>query len=152
MISLELASLEDTQSLAKRLAHSLRAGDTVLLSGELGAGKTTLAQYLIIALSEGMVEVTSPTFTLVQDYPVHLADGSACMLHHYDLYRIENPSALAELGLDEAEEGIRLIEWPQRLPTNFNPASWVSVHFTLTEGMRIASLRSGGSLSTRIDL
>jgi energy-coupling factor transporter ATP-binding protein EcfA2 len=60
---------EDAHALALRVAEALRPGDTVLLAGDLGTGKTTFAQYLIAALSEQAVEVTSPTFTLVQDYP-----------------------------------------------------------------------------------
>lgn len=148
--SMALASLADTQILAQRVADALRAGDTLLLSGDLGTGKTTFAQFLVQALHEGAVEVTSPTFTLVQEYAVRLRDGTRTTLHHYDLYRIEHPSALAELGLDQAESGIRLIEWPQRLPASFAPDSWISLRFTLAHGQRQAQLQSGGHARERI--
>ena len=110
-----LATLHDTENLAETLALGLRCGDVVTVAGDLGAGKTTLAQFLIRALSVREVEVTSPTFTLLQTYPVTLKTGAACEFYHYDLYRIEHPSALIELGLDEALSGITLIEWPERL-------------------------------------
>jgi tRNA threonylcarbamoyl adenosine modification protein YjeE len=108
-------TLAQTQAIARRLAARLRCGDVVTLAGPVGAGKTTFAQFLIHALSAAEVEVTSPTFTLLQTYPVTLADGAQCELHHYDLYRIEHPSALIELGLDDAAEQLVLLEWPERL-------------------------------------
>lgn len=114
-MALPLNSLEDTQALARRLAALVRAGDVVTLSGDLGAGKTTFAQFFIRALAGEGVEVTSPTFTLLQTYPVTLGDGSVCELYHYDLYRIEHEGALIELGFDDALAGITLIEWPERL-------------------------------------
>lgn len=150
MTSVNLASLDDTRALAQQVAHALRAGDTVLLAGDLGTGKTTLAQHLIAALSPHPVEVTSPTFNLVQDYPVTLRDGARCTVFHYDLYRIEHPSALVELGLDEAEDAVRVIEWPERLGTDFVPKSWISLHFTLDGGMRRVTIKSGGGVSERL--
>lgn len=111
MTSIPLTSLDDTRALAVTLARELKRGDMVALSGELGTGKTTFAQFLIEALGGGS-NVTSPTFTLLQTYPVTLADGSTCELHHYDLYRIEHPRELAELGMEEAP--LALIEWPER--------------------------------------
>ncbi len=112
---LALDSLDDTRRLAYSVASRLRCGDVVTLAGDLGAGKTTFAQFLIGALSVEPVEVTSPTFNLLQTYPVKLGDGTACELFHYDLYRIEHPSALVELGLEEAVVEVALIEWPDRL-------------------------------------
>ncbi len=112
---ISLSSLTDTQALATRIAARLCVGDVVMLTGDLGAGKTTFAQFLIQALSAEAVEVTSPTFTLLQTYPITLADGVACELYHYDLYRIEHESALIELGFDDALTGVTLIEWPERL-------------------------------------
>lgn len=146
-----LTTLADTAALAARVAPALRAGDTVLLSGDLGTGKTALAQYLIRALSVAEVEVTSPTFTVLQTYPVRLSDGSDSEIYHYDLYRIEHASALAELGIDDAERAVRLIEWPDRLGYGFTPDSWISIHLTLEHGVRTAQLRSFGALATRLE-
>lgn len=112
---MKLSTLEETQKLAETLGSRLRCGDVVTVEGDLGAGKTTFAQFLIKFLSKDEVEVTSPTFTLLQTYPMTLADGAACEFYHYDLYRIEHPSALVELGFEEAVANVALIEWPDRL-------------------------------------
>jgi len=78
----------------------------------LGAGKSALARAVLRRLAgDPALEVPSPSFTLVQSYD--LPDGSAA--HHYDLYRLSGPADLAELGWDEAREGIVLVEWPDRL-------------------------------------
>ena len=98
-----------TAELGARIAGGLVPGDAVLLKGELGAGKTTLARAILRALGiEG--HVPSPTFTLVQSY-----QAQDFALYHYDLYRIETPREIAELGMDDAlEDGVALVEWPER--------------------------------------
>ena len=98
-----------TAALGARIGAALTAGDVVALSGELGAGKTALARAILRARGvEG--HVPSPTFTLVQAY-----ETPGLVVHHFDLYRIEDESELGELGLEEAlEDGALLIEWPER--------------------------------------
>ena len=110
-LSIPLAGETDTVRLGEDLALALRRGDLVLLSGDLGAGKTTLARAIVRALADDAeLEVPSPTFTLVQTY----AD-IRLPVSHFDLYRLSEPGELDELGLDEAlEEGLVLIEWPER--------------------------------------
>lgn len=99
-----------TRKLGADLAQILRAGDVVLLRGDLGAGKTSLARGVIAALTEAE-EVPSPTYTLVQTYAAPSFD-----IWHFDLYRLEDPTDVWELGIEEAvEEGVSLIEWPQRI-------------------------------------
>ncbi len=111
-ITLHLDSLAATERLAARLASVLRPGDALLLEGPLGAGKSALARAVLRRLAgDAALEVPSPSFTLVQSYD--LPDGGAA--HHYDLYRLSGPADLAELGWDEAREGIVLVEWPDRL-------------------------------------
>ena len=94
------------------LARTLRLGDVVGLAGPLGAGKTTLARAVLYALGE-VGEIPSPSFALVQPYgPPALAFPVA----HVDLYRLDGPEGLAELGLEEWRvDGALLIEWPDRL-------------------------------------
>ncbi|MFN3371476.1 MAG: tRNA (adenosine(37)-N6)-threonylcarbamoyltransferase complex ATPase subunit type 1 TsaE [Sphingomonadaceae bacterium] len=94
-----------------RLASALRAGDVVALSGELGAGKTTLARGILAALGHSG-EVPSPTFTLVQTYP-----DLQSPVAHVDLYRLEQAAEAEALGLDDwlADGGVLLVEWPERL-------------------------------------
>ncbi len=108
---IELPNLAATEALAARIAGLARPGDAILLEGELGAGKTAFARaFLRSATSDPALEVPSPTFTLVQSYATPRG-----MVHHFDLWRLNGPAALAELGWDEAREDIVLVEWPDRL-------------------------------------
>ena len=97
-----------TRELGAAIAGALATGDLIALSGDLGAGKTTLARAILRSL--GVAEdVPSPTFTLVQRYRTQNLAVS-----HFDLYRVENASELNELGLEDAlDEGAALVEWPQ---------------------------------------
>jgi tRNA threonylcarbamoyladenosine biosynthesis protein TsaE len=107
--SVPLAGLAATGALGARIAASLKVGDAVALEGDLGAGKTTLARAILQALGVSE-DVPSPTFTLVQVY-----ETPRLTVRHYDLYRIERPAEVEELGLDEAlDDGAALIEWPER--------------------------------------
>ena len=91
------------------LAGVLQAGDVVALSGPLGAGKTTLVRGVLAALGHAG-EVPSPTFAIVQPY-----DSTSLPIAHADLYRIEDPAELEELGLDDQLfDGALLVEWPVR--------------------------------------
>jgi tRNA threonylcarbamoyl adenosine modification protein YjeE len=101
-----------TEALGRALARRLRAGDTVLLEGGLGAGKTQLARALIQSLLEVPEDVPSPSFTLVQTY-----ETPRFPIWHADLYRLGGGADLAELGLEAAGAAVCLIEWPDRLHT-----------------------------------
>jgi tRNA threonylcarbamoyl adenosine modification protein YjeE len=100
-----------TTAFGRWLAPALRFGDTVLLSGPIGAGKTHLVRALLQRRLGRMTEVPSPTFTLVQPY-----DDDGTSIVHADLYRVTHPDEVMELGLEEAmRNGIALVEWPERL-------------------------------------
>jgi tRNA threonylcarbamoyladenosine biosynthesis protein TsaE len=101
-----------------RIAASLRPGDVIGLSGDLGAGKTTLARAILAAL--GLAgEAPSPTFAIVQPYN---APEVRLPVAHVDLYRLDDPQDCRELGLEDyADAGALLIEWPERLPTGTWP-------------------------------
>lgn len=106
-----LSDVEATEHIGKALAELLRPGDVVTLSGPLAAGKTTLARAIIAGLGYAG-EVPSPSFALVQYYD---PPALRLPLAHADLYRLEDPSELAELGLDDmARIGVLLVEWPER--------------------------------------
>jgi tRNA threonylcarbamoyladenosine biosynthesis protein TsaE len=109
-----------TTAFAARLAPLLRRGDVVALWGDLGAGKSLLARGVIQALSVDAEEVPSPTFTLVQTYPVALPvpgqTPQPAEVWHFDLYRLTTPDQAYDLAIEEAfQGGISLIEWPDRL-------------------------------------
>lgn len=114
----DLHDAEATTRLGAAVAPLLGPGETVLLYGPLGMGKSTLARGLIRALTRLDEDVPSPTFTLVQFYE------SDPPLAHFDLYRLTRPEEAAEIGLDEAlDEGCAVIEWPERLGED--PAAWL---------------------------
>lgn len=104
-------SPEDTAQLAERLGRHLRAGDVLLLSGGIGAGKSHFARALILSQLAEPEDVPSPTFTLVQTYDLPRSE-----LWHADLYRLGDPDQIVELGLVDAfQTAICLVEWPDRL-------------------------------------
>ncbi len=104
-------SEEETQAVAGRLAAQLKPGDVVLLSGELGAGKTAFVRGLAAGLGIDPEAVSSPTFTLVHEYR-----GGRLSFYHADLYRLDK-AATDDLGLEEmgGADGVLAIEWPDRL-------------------------------------
>ena len=97
-----------TLAAGARIAGLIRAGDVVTLSGDLGAGKTTLVRGLLWALGHAG-EVPSPSFALVQPY-----EELDPPVWHADLYRLEDPAELAELGLDSLGDSVLVVEWPER--------------------------------------
>ena len=109
MRSFDLTTLADTGALAVRLAPYLKAGDVVALRGGLGAGKTSFARALISHLLGAETDVPSPTYTLVQTY-----DAPDFPIFHFDLYRLDHPDEVVELGWDETQDGVALIEWPDQ--------------------------------------
>ena len=114
-ITLTTDSSEATRALGERLGLLLTPGDLLLLHGDLGAGKTALAQGIIAARRPGLA-AQSPTFTLINPYPPTADDPTP--LYHLDLYRLDGPDDLDSIGFDDlvAEAAsILLVEWPERL-------------------------------------
>lgn len=130
---MELPDLAATEALAGRLAARARAGDAILLQGPLGAGKTVLARAFLRALSgDPALEVPSPSFTLVQTY-----ETAAGPVHHFDLWRLDGPTRLTELGWEEALSDIVLVEWPERLGARRPPgAMLIELSFADAEARR----------------
>ena len=131
---IELPNLAATEALAAAVAALAREGDAILLEGELGAGKSVFARALLrTASGDPALEVPSPTFTLVQSYDTRIGT-----VHHFDLWRLNGPGGLAELGWEEAGDGIVLVEWPDRLDA-LRPADalTVALHPTGAESRRV---------------
>lgn len=121
--TLPLPDAAATEALGHRLAPLLRSGDVVALSGDLGAGKTTLARALIQTLMQAEIPVPSPTFTLVQHYNA----PNNSVIAHYDWYRLRVPQEVVELDFEEdCANAITLVEWPQRA-AQYLPARTLTV-------------------------
>jgi tRNA threonylcarbamoyladenosine biosynthesis protein TsaE len=122
-------SQAETEELAAALARGFRGGEVVLLTGELGAGKTAFVRGLARGAGADPEDVASPTFVLLTTYPGRLT------LHHADLYRLRGDGDELELGLEElpGPHGVLAIEWAERLSL----ASW-------TDPIRVAIEHAGG--------
>jgi tRNA threonylcarbamoyladenosine biosynthesis protein TsaE len=109
-MTFQTATEQDTIEAGRQLAATLHSGDIVLLFGELGAGKTAFVRGLALGLGASEADVSSPTFTLVQEYR-----AGRVPLYHVDLYRL-TPAEAGDLGLDELmDQGVLAIEWADRL-------------------------------------
>lgn len=144
-LDLKLAGEADTAALGASLATHTRPGDVIALYGDLGAGKTTLARALIRRLAGPDTEAPSPTFTLVQTYRT-----ARLAIWHFDLYRLESPGEARELGMDEAVDGLCLIEWPERLG-QYLPSARLEVRLSFDGDGRIARLEDLYDWSSRLD-
>ena len=136
----DTASERETCAAGERLAAELDAGDVVLLFGPLGAGKTAFVRGLAEGLGASADEVSSPTFTLIQEYGTVRA-----RLYHVDLYRLE-PHEIDDLGLDElvSGDGIVAIEWAERWAGRPHDVVEVDIADEGDERRRITIRRKGG--------
>ena len=140
-----LADAAATLALGRRLGGALGPGDVVCLSGNLGAGKTTLARGAIEAWTGYADEVPSPTYTLVQTY-----DGERGELWHVDLYRLKQPDDAWELGLEDAfASAACLVEWPERLGGRL-PADRLDVELKPEGEGRTAALTAHGAWRAKL--
>lgn len=136
----ETHSPEETEALAARIAGGTKPGAIILLRGDLGAGKTAFTRGFARGL--GIQDpVSSPTFTIVQEYPF----GGKKMLYHMDLYRISNSDAALAFGIDDFlfdKNAISLIEWPERAEDLY-PADAINIEIEHTpeETRRIIRIR-----------
>ncbi len=147
MLDLDLPDPAATDGFAARVAGLAVPRDVIALHGSLGAGKTAFARAFINARAAAPVEVPSPTFTLVQTYALPEAT-----VWHFDLYRVETPEEIHELGFDEArEEGISLIEWAERLGALL-PAERLDIGFDFGDAAdaRRARVMASGGWANRI--
>lgn len=144
--TIALTTEDDTQRFATKMAALLDVGDTLLLSGEIGAGKSAFSRAVIRTLANAEIEVPSPTFTLVQTY-----DIGAFEIWHCDLYRLTHPDEALELGLDEAfENAVCLIEWPDRLGEDA-PKAALTLHFEAHETGHSVSYTPSAAWAKRLE-
>lgn len=141
---LTLARTEDTVAFGRRLGRVLRIGDVIALHGALGAGKTTLARGVVSGFLQKDVETPSPTFTLIQTY--EKADG---VLHHFDLYRLDRPDDVIEIGWEDALDDAIVVEWPDKAGRHL-PIDRLDVTLTTVPMGRTAHLEAGPSWRKRL--
>ncbi|MDP9196680.1 MAG: tRNA (adenosine(37)-N6)-threonylcarbamoyltransferase complex ATPase subunit type 1 TsaE [Pseudomonadota bacterium] len=140
-----LPAEETCTALAGLIAPFLRVPDVIVLRGDLGMGKTTLARALIRQLVDLETDVPSPTFTLVQTY-----DTPSGPLWHFDLYRLSSPHEVEELGWEEAlSAAITLVEWPERLGPLL-PRDRLDIRLSMRGEGRQAGLEGHGSWAERL--
>lgn len=135
-IEITLETEPATVKFAEDLALAIKPGDCFALSGDLGAGKTTLTRAVIRAIAdEPKLEVPSPTFTLLQQYDLRIPIG------HFDLYRISEPEELDELGLDDIlSDGVAFIEWPENALSEL-PKNVIHLKISGTDERRLIDLQ-----------
>jgi len=140
---MELKSLDSTKKIAETIAINLQKNDFILLSGNLGSGKTTFTRFLINFLQEKnnrpLEEILSPTFNIVQYYDL----GKDLRIAHYDFYRLKKESEISNIGLlDTAKEFINIIEWPEFIMKSLN--DFLQISFTYNTKKNLRSLKFNG--------
>src|SRR5699024_7621344 len=143
MHTLKLNSLHDTERLAETLSKVITGGTVILLSGDLGSGKTTFSQFLGKYLGVKR-HMTSPTFNIIQSYNAKIT------LHHMDCYRLEDSDE--DLGFDEYfnDTDIALVEWPQFI-AEFLPDEVININIKyLDESERLVEIEASGEENIKI--
>ena len=129
-VTLSSSSPDETRSIGETIGADLRPGDVVLLSGELGAGKTLFVQGIARGLGFDS-SVSSKSFVLLGEYAARVK------LYHADLYRLDDPEQVAELALDEiSADGVLVVEWPERAGDSVLPKEHLRVQFEVTDADR----------------
>ena len=140
---MELKSLDSTKKVAEALAINLKPKDFLLLSGNLGSGKTTFTRFLIHYLQQKyqrpLEEIVSPTFNIVQYYDL----GKDLKVAHYDFYRLKKEEEILNIGLfDTAKDFINIIEWPEIFMNSLN--DFLQIKFTYDHNKDFRSLEFHG--------
>ena len=124
--SIKVSNLKVLKNLACKIANKIKSGETILLYGQLGVGKTTFARFFINQLQKKtnskITEVPSPTFTIMYEYAANQK-----LIQHYDFYRVKNFKELNNIGIFEDNDVISLIEWPEKI--KFKPKNRIELKF-----------------------
>jgi len=142
---MELKSLDSTKKIAEAIAINLQKNDFILLSGNLGSGKTTFTRFLINFLQEKnnrpLEEILSPTFNIVQYYDL----GKDLRIAHYDFYRLKKESEISNIGLlDTAKEFINIVEWPEFIMKSLNDFLQISFTYNIEKDLRSLTFNGKG--------
>jgi tRNA threonylcarbamoyl adenosine modification protein YjeE len=142
---MELKSLDSTKNIAETVAINLQKNDFILLSGNLGSGKTTFTRFLINFLQEKnnrpLEEILSPTFNIVQYYDL----GKDLRIAHYDFYRLKKESEISNIGLlDTAKEFINIVEWPEFIVKSLNDFLQISFTYNIEKDLRSLTFNGKG--------
>lgn len=124
--TLRSESEEQTIELGEAFAGSLVVGDVVAIFGDLGAGKTEFVKGICSYFAVDDI-VTSPTFTIINQYTGETPDGDSVKIYHVDLYRIDSPAELEDVGFDDcvfAHDAIKLVEWPEKAQQHLPAGAW----------------------------
>ena len=136
--SIKVSNLKVLKNLACRIANKIKSGETILLYGQLGVGKTTFARFFINHLQKKtnskITEVPSPTFTVMYEY---LANQK--LIQHYDFYRVKNYKELNNIGVFENNGVISLIEWPEKI--KFKPKNRIELKFKYSKKFKDRNIK-----------
>ena len=145
---MELKSLDSTKKVAEAIAINLKPNDFILLSGTLGAGKTTFARFLIHYLQQKnqypLEEIVSPTFNIVQYYDLE----KDLRIAHYDFYRLKKEKEISNIGLlDTAKEFINIIEWPEFIVNSLDEFLQINFSYNVDKDLRSLTFNGKGKWS-----
>ena len=136
--SLEVSNLKVLKNLACKIANKIKLGETILLYGQLGVGKTTFARFFINHLQKKtnseITEVPSPTFTIMYEYV-----AKQKLIQHFDFYRVKNHKELNNIGIFEDDKAFSLVEWPEKI--KFKPKNRIELKFRYSKKFKNRNIK-----------
>ncbi len=136
--SLEVSNLKVLKNLACKIAKKIKSGETILLYGQLGVGKTTFARFFINYLQKKtnseITEVPSPTFTIMHEYV-----AKQKLIQHFDFYRVKNHKELNNIGIFEDDKAFSLVEWPEKI--KFKPKNRIELKFRYSKKFKNRNIK-----------
>ncbi|MFW6007209.1 MAG: tRNA (adenosine(37)-N6)-threonylcarbamoyltransferase complex ATPase subunit type 1 TsaE [Bacillota bacterium] len=143
---IESKKIEDTLNIGEKIGNLAETGQIILLSGELGTGKTVLAKGIALGLGIKRKDITSPTYTIINEYSGRLP------LYHMDLYRLESEEELYDIGFEEYldRQGLIVIEWPE-IAYNLIPSDYILIEFEVEgDNKRKLNLKIEGKKAAKL--